>query len=272
MKGAFVVFRSILALILALLCLFCPVSCAEKEEVISEEALEYFNKGLSAFNIADCKSSMRAYAILKDAQSGQTVNGYLLYTENFYKNEGHTGSRKSETYYGYSKTPDQLLPASLTHFSTSYRKDDQVYYEHLKEHKKYRVALSEDYSSAMGLYSLGSGVPQGTYGVKGGGTVRADLIFDSKTCEKLQAVLIYNMKSALLGSDAQMTCSPLTVSAHINEKDNRFTGYTLTFTGNTEISGKAYRLSFHYEEVFFDYDTKEEIAFPADLDTYEKLK
>lgn len=266
------VFKGVVAFLLALVCLICPVSCEKGDEVISEEALEYFNRGLSAFNIADCRSIVRAYAVLKNTESGEVVNGYLLYVENLYRNEGHTGSRKSDTYYGYSKTPDKLLLSDLTKVSTSYRKEDQVYYEILQTKRKYRVAFEEDYSSAMGLYSLGSGVPRGSYGIKGDGVTRTDLRFDGESCKTLQSVFIYNMQTALLGKEVDMTYSPLMLSTFMNEKDNRITKYTLTFTGNAEISGKAYSLSFRYEELFFEYDTEEEISFPEDLNSYEKLK
>lgn len=270
-------FLRICALLLALITAFCALpSCdgGEEREVVSDRAVEYFNKGVSAFNIANCISLCRASATVVDRDTNEVITGYVLYSENVYKNLGTLSARKTETFDAKTKQPTTLLPTEMTHLSTSYLKDGRIYYRLDSaegEQRDFYLPFEEDYSSAMGLYSLGNASPAGKYAVKDGDTVRVDLRFSPEACQKSQALFIENMQAAVFSGLYDCTYSTMLLSAFMDAETGRISSYTITFTGDIAIGGKNCRVSYRYEESFLSYDAAPEIVFP-DLSAFSPLK
>ena len=270
-------FWRVFALLTVLPLILCGLlGCEEKprHEVISQQALDYFNKGVSAFNIANCISLCRASATVTDVDAGQVLTGYLLYTENVYENLGAVSSRKTETFEAHTKEPQTLPPTEMTHLSTSYLKDDRIYYQLDRAEGAQRcfyLPFSEDYSVAMGLYSLGNCSPAGKYAVREGDTVRVDLRFAPEVCQKSQEIFIENMQAAVFSGVYDCTYSTMLLSAYMDAESGRISSYTITFTGDIAIGGKNCRVSYRYEEIFLSYDAAPEIVFP-DLSAFSPLK
>ncbi len=261
------------ALVLCLCLLLCGLChCKEESEDISTEATEYLKQGLSAFWVADCLSFARASAVIRERESGKAITGYLLYSESVHHNKGHLADRQTETYQAITIDPATVLPTEMTSLSTSYLTEGRIYYQfHGKDEKKYSLPFEEDYSSAMGLYSLSEASPVSRYGVKDGESVRVDLRFSPETCQKSQEIFIYNMQAALFGQTLPSEWSTLLLSMQMEGKERRITSYSLSFTGNCELGGESYTVSYRYEEFFTGYDAAPPIEFP-DLTAFPVLK
>ena len=264
-----------LSLLLSLsLMLVCFGACATKDDGrkdISREALDYFNKGISAFNIAKCLSVCRATVIVEEEGHPENTDGFVLYFENLYHNTGNDTRRMTVTYQ--AKTPKALtiLPPEMTKISTSYVKDGWIYYDE-EGKNKFKLPLSEDYSNGLGLYSLGNASPGGSYGIIDEGVIRADLYFSPNQCEKSQAAFIENMNAVVFGAqEVDVTYSNMILSSLMQEKTNRLSSYTISFTGNCTVGGKNYTLRYTYSEQFTSYDIDAEIAYPdlSDFKRYE---
>lgn len=254
--------------------LSCLCGCSSEKNRrrdITAEALEYFNKGVSAFNIASCVSVCRAYVIVsEDGNPESKPEGYLLYFENLYHNDGANPMRMTVTYRAMTDKPSTLMPFDMTHVSTSYLKDDWVYYEE-QDGDKFKLPLAKDYSARLGLYSLGNASPGGSYGVIDGGVIRADLYFSPGQCQKSQEVFIANMNSAVFGKEASVNYSNMILTSYMDEQSGRLSSYEISFTGKYVTGDKSYTLRYTYNEQFTSYDTKTEIEFP-DLSAFPKYE
>jgi hypothetical protein len=264
---------SLLLCAAAILAALCSCTEGKSQSVsINNEALEYFNKGISAFNVSKCLSITRGYAVLSNDADPDSSVGYLLYMENFYDNNGAASARKTVTRHGLTKDPKNVLASELPPVSTAYLQNDWVYYAE-DGGKKFKVPLENDYANGLGLYSLGNITPGMQYGIIDEGVVRVDLYFSANQCKKSQQVFIENMNAVLLkGYDPEVTYSGLTVSSYMDEKTGRFTSYDITFTGKCTVNGRNLTLRYTYSEQFFPCNAKNEIDFPADLSSYETLK
>lgn len=269
------ILKRVFALLLAASCLFGICACSSGESQrkdITKEALEYFNRGISAFNIASCLSVCRAYAVVEEKDNPTNKGGYLLYFENLYHNNGSNPQRMTVTYQALTKNPAAATPAEMNKISTSYLLDGWIYYNEEKG-KKFKLPIEQDYSSAIGLYSLGNATPGGSYGIIEDGVIRADLYFSPNQCKKTQTAFLQNMNTVIFGAQQpEVSYSNMILTSFMDEKTNRFSSYEISFTGSCTVGEKSYTVRYFFTENFVNYGTKNEIAFPEDLSSYERAK
>lgn len=249
---------------------FC--ACGEGQKVISDQALTLFNKAISVYNISDCRSEARAAVIAYTEGSSAPIFSYVQCYESLMHNKGGASVRRTDAYF-LSGAPNPLeSPVSaMTHFSTCYLDGDTIFYSFPDEQTEpFFLEFREDYFSAVGLYSLSDCLPQALYAVSSDGEIRADLRFSAETCREKQKAYIISMTTGLFGEEREVRVSEMTASAFINEKNNRFSRYTISFTGTADLAETALRLEFTYTERFFDYGTTEKIVLP-DKSGYKPL-
>ena len=248
-----------LAALLSLLCTLCACESRQESVIVTDKAPELFTAAMKRF-------SEEAFVSFCDISLSGSIGGkefkIVQHIDSLYRNDLEPSLCRARSFLYPASEPD-----NKTELYESVRVGNDCYYTY--DGSRIKTDFTSDYSSQLGLYSLGRQSPQSIYAISGNGETRIDFTFDRNACAFSQETLVVSLLRNLGVSSENCAFSSLSVSSILDDGTGAFKSLNLSFTV-THNGEEESVIRFSYTESFSSYGTTEEIDLP-DPSLYTKL-